>query len=417
MMIGALKQLVAIPSVTGAPAEPGMPYGKNVHDTLEKALELCGELGFRTKKVGEFLGYAEIGQGEELMGILAHLDVVPPGNGWDHDPFGGEIADGKIYGRGVVDDKGPAVAAMYAMKEVLDTGKPLNKRVRLIFGCQEEEGDWDDMEYYKAHEEIPSFGFTPDADFPATYGEKGILVAVVSMDAMASGFWEITGGKAANMVADHAKAVLSDGTILEEHGKSAHGSMPEEGENAITKLMEQAAEKNCPFAKFYMDKIGWSLDGSKFGVDLCDEASGGLTFSVGKIDMEDGKVVMKVDIRCPVTYGPEDILQPMRTAAAKQGLTVDMEMWKKPVYMDKHGPVIEKLMEAYREVTGDDTPATVMGGGTYARAMDNVVAFGPVFPGRECTEHKPNECIHLEDLEKAKNIYKLAIEKLACEGA
>lgn len=416
-MIEALKQLVAIPSVTGAPAEPGMPYGKNVRDALEKALELCGKLGFRTKKVGEFLGYAEIGQGEELMGILAHLDVVPPGNGWDHDPFGGEIADGKIYGRGVVDDKGPAVAAMYAMKEVLDTGKPLNKRVRLIFGCQEEEGDWDDMEYYKAHEEIPSFGFTPDADFPATYGEKGILVAVVSMDAMASGFWEITGGKAANMVADHAKAVLSDGTTLEAHGKSAHGSMPEEGENAITRLMEQAAQKGCPFAEFYMDKIGWCLDGSKFGVDLCDEASGGLTFSVGKIDMKDGKVVMKVDIRCPVTYGPEDILQPMRTVAAKQGLTADMEMWKKPVYMDEHGPVIEKLMEAYREVTGDDTPASVMGGGTYARAMDNVVAFGPVFPGRECTEHKPNEYIHLEDLEKAKNIYKLAIEKLACEGA
>lgn len=416
-MIEALKQLVAIPSVTGAPAEPGMPYGKNVHDTLEKALELCANLGFRTKKVGELLGYAEIGQGEELMGILAHLDVVPPGDGWDHDPFGGEIADGKIYGRGVVDDKGPAVAAMYAMKEILDAGKPLNKRVRLIFGCQEEEGDWDDMEYYKTHEEIPSFGFTPDADFPAIYGEKGILVAVVSMDAAASGFQEITGGKAPNMVADYAKAVLNDGTVLEEHGKSAHGSMPEEGENAITKLMEQAAKKDCPFAKFYMDKIGRSLDGSKFDVALCDEASGSLTFSVGTINIENDKVVMKIDIRCPVTYEPDDVLVPMKAAAAEHGLTVDMEMWKKPVYMDEHGPVIEKLMEAYREVTGDNTPALVMGGGTYARAMDNVVAFGPVFPGRECTEHKPNEYILLEDLEKAKDIYKLAIEKLACEGA
>ena len=414
-MIEALRQLVAIPSVTGAPAQPGMPYGKAVHDALEKALQLCSELGFRTKKVGDFLGYAEIGQGEDLMGILAHLDVVPPGSGWEHDPFGGVIAGDMIYGRGVVDDKGPAVAAMYAMKDILDGGKPLNKRVRLIFGCQEEEGDWDDMEYYKAHEEIPSFGFTPDADFPATYGEKGIMMVSVSMDAAASGLKEISGGEAANMVADHAKAVLSDGTVLEERGKSAHGSMPEQGENAITKLMEKAAEKDCPFAKFYMEKIGWSLDGSKFGVGLCDEASGNLTFNVGKIAIENDRVVMKVDIRYPVTFEQEDVLRPMKAMAAEWDAAVESEMWMKPVYMDEHGPVIEKLMEAYREVTGDNTPASVMGGGTYARAMDNIVAFGPVFPGRECTEHKPNECIRIEDLEKARKIYKLAIEKLACE--
>lgn len=414
-MIEALRQLVAIPSVTGAPAQPGMPYGKAVHDALEKALQLCSELGFRTKKVGDFLGYAEIGQGEELMGILAHLDVVPPGNGWDYNPFGGVIAGDAIYGRGVVDDKGPAVAAMYAMKDILDAEKPLNKRVRLIFGCQEEDGDWDDMEYYKAHEEIPSFGFTPDADFPATYGEKGIMMVSVSMDAAASGLKEISGGEAANMVADHAKAVLSDGTVLEETGKSAHGSMPEQGENAITKLMEKAAEKDCTFAKFYMEKIGWSLDGSKFGVGLCDEASGNLTFNVGKIAIENDRVVMKVDIRYPVTFEQEDVLRPMKAIAAEWDAAVESEMWLKPVYMDEHGPVIEKLMEAYREVTGDNTPASVMGGGTYARAMDNIVAFGPVFPGRECTEHKPNECILIEDLEKARKIYKLAIEKLACE--
>lgn len=414
-MIEALRQLVAIPSITGAPSEPGMPYGRAVHDALEKALELCRELGFQTKKVGEFLGYAEIGQGKELMGILAHLDVVPPGSGWDYDPFGGEIAGGRIYGRGVVDDKGPAVAAMYAMKDILDGGKPLNKRVRLIFGCQEEEGDWDDMEYYKANEEIPSFGFTPDADFPATYGEKGILVVTVSMDGAASGFKEIDGGEAANMVADHARAVLWDGTAFEERGKAAHGSMPEQGENAITRLMEKAAEKDCPFARFYMEKIGWCLDGSRFGIGLHDESSGHLTFSVGKIAMENGRVVMKVDIRYPVTFEKEDILGPLKAEAAEWNVSVEADMWMKPVYMDEHGPVIEKLMEAYREVTGDDTPASVMGGGTYARAMDNIVAFGPVFPGRECTEHKPNEYILLEDLERAREIYRLAIEKLAAE--
>lgn len=414
-MIESLKQLVSIPSVTGAEPEEGAPYGSNVKAALDKALEICGGLGFRTKKVGNCLGYAEIGEGEELMGIMAHLDVVPAGSGWTHQPFGCEIIDGRIYGRGVVDDKGPAVAAMYAMKDILDSGKPLKRRIRIIFGCQEEEGDWDDIEYYKAHEEIPTFGFTPDADFPAVYGEKGILQVSVSMDAALSGFSEITGGEAANMVADYAKAVLTDGSVLEEHGKSAHGSMPEEGENAITELMEKAALADCPFARFYMDKIGRCLDGSRFGVGLSDEASGSLTFNVGKIFMADGKVTMEIDIRYPVTFEPEDVLSPMRKAAEAWGLTVEQEMWLKPVYMDKNGPVITKLMEAYHEVTGDNTPASVMGGGTYARAMDNIVAFGPVFPGRECTEHKPDENILISDLEKAREIYRLAMEKLVCE--
>ena len=413
-MIDALKELIAIPSVTGAEPEPGMPYGKAVHDALEKALELCDRLGMRTKKCGDYLGYAEIGQGEELMGIVVHLDVVPPGSGWTHDPFGGELVDGKLYGRGTVDDKGPAVAAMYAMKDILDSGKTLDKRIRLIFGCQEEEGDWEDMEYYRAHEEIPSFGFTPDAEFPATYGEKGILQVAVSMDADKSGFAEIKGGEAANMVADYAKAVLKDGSVLEERGKSAHGSTPEEGENAITKLMEKAAEHDCAFARFYMDSIGWCLDGSSFGVGYHDEQSGNLSFNVGTVFMKDNKVTMQIDIRFPVTFSAEEVMVQMKKTAEVHGLTAVQESEMKPVYMDKNGPVISKLMEAYREVTGEDAEPTVMGGGTYARAIENVVAYGPVFPGRECTEHKPDEYILVEDLEKAREIYRLAMEKLAC---
>lgn len=406
-MIESLQELIAIPSVTGTP---------EVFEALEQALDCCRSLGFRVKNVDGKLGYGEIGEGEDLMGILCHLDVVPAGEGWSYEPFAGTVTeDGRIYGRGAVDDKGPAMAAVYAMKDVLDSGKKLNKRVRVIFGIMEEGGEWEDMDYYKAHEEIPSFGFTPDADFPAIYGEKGILQADLIMNAGEAGFVEIAGGDAPNMVAAWARGKLPDGTSFDEKGISAHGSTPEEGENAITRLMEKAAARGCRFAQVYMEKIGWCLDGSKFGIGISDEASGGLTFNAGRIVMEEDKVRLSVDIRYPVTFAEEDVVELLRREAAEAGLSVEVVSALKPVYMDQTGPVISKLMEAYRQVTGDDTPAQLMGGGTYARAMDNVVAFGPVFPGRELTEHKADEWIRVEDLEKAREIYRLAIEKLACE--
>lgn len=406
-MIESLQKLIAIPSVTGSP---------EVFDALDYALECCRSLGFRTKNVDGRLGYGEIGEGEELMGILCHLDVVPAGEGWTYAPFGGTVTeDGRIYGRGAMDDKGPAMAAVYAMKDVLESGKKLNKRVRVIFGVMEEGGEWADMDYYKEHEEIPSFGFTPDADFPAMYAEKGILMADLLMDEAKAGFAEIAGGDAPNMVAAWARGKLLDGSSFDERGTAAHGSTPEEGENAITKLMEKAADCGCYFAKVYMDKIGWCLDGSRCGIGLSDEASGGLTFNAGKIFMDGNKVRLSVDIRYPVTFAEEDVVAMLREKLTGTGLSVEVQSAMKPVYMDQNGPVISKLMEAYREVTGDDTPAQLMGGGTYARAMDNVVAFGPVFPGRELTEHKADEWIFVEDLEKAREIYRLAIEKLACE--
>lgn len=415
LLIETIRSLVAIPSVTDAAPEPGKPYGPYVYEALETALAFCEELGFRTKLDDEgYYGYVEIGAGEELMGILVHLDVVPPGSGWTHDPYGCEIQDGKLFGRGVVDDKGPAVAVMYAMKDILDSELVLDKRVRLILASQEEDGPWADIARYKAQEEIPGFGFTPDASFPATFGEKGILAVALSMPAERAGFREIQGGTATNMVADQAQAVLMDGTVLETRGRSAHGSMPELGDNAITSLMAQAAAHDCPFAQFYMDHIGHALNGEGLGIALEDRASGGLTLNVGKIELAEGKVTMHLDIRYPVTFSPQDVLAPLEGVCAAHGLSLVKEDWMAPVYMDANGPVISALMAAYREVTASDMPPTVMGGGSYARAMEHIVAFGPVFPWRESTEHVADEYIYVEDLEKIREIYRLAIEKLAC---
>lgn len=424
MMIKNIQELVAIPSVTGAPAEENMPYGKAVYEALEYVLNLCESFGFRTKNCDNQMGYAEIGEGEEMIGILCHLDVVPTGNGWIHPAFGGEVHDGQIFGRGVIDDKGPAILAIYAMKELMDSGVPLQKRIRILFGCQEESGDWKDMEYYKSTEEIPTYGFTPDAEFPVIYGEKGILNLQLSMDCEKAGFLSVEGGNAPNMVADLAKCSLMTKKGLEMHlelkGVSAHGSMPWDGENAVTKMMEKIAEANegglttCRFADFYMDKIGYALHGEQMNAAFEDSQSGKISYSVGMmgINTETNCVDMIVDARYPVTCDKDSIIARITEEVAEYEVTVKETKHTGPIYMDREGSVIQTLVSAYKEVTGDDTEPMVIGGGTYARLMDNIVAFGPMFPGRECTEHQPNESIFIEDLEKAKEIYKLALGKL-----
>lgn len=405
-MLEALKELVAIPSVTGT---------EQTKKALIKALEICRGFGFRTKNLKDMAGYAEIGEGRDMIGILCHLDVVPAGEGWVHPPFGCQVEDGRIYGRGVIDDKGPAVAVMYAMKDLLEEGKPLGKRIRLIFGTMEEDGEWHDMNYYKEHEELPSYGFTPDADFPGIYGEKGIAQFKLSGPLAGSGFREVKGGMAPNMVPDQAEAVLENGETICTSGKAAHGSLPHLGKNAISALMDIAAGKGAKLADFYMNKIGYDWDGVKAGCGFHDEPSGGTTFNVGKIITSGDRIELYIDIRYPVTVSVQDVTEALTASMKEFDLTAELISHDPPVYMDKSGPIITRLMEAYQELTGDrESEPELVGGGTYARAMDNIVAFGPLFPGREMTEHQRDEYIVAEDLEKARRIYKLALEKLMC---
>lgn len=417
-MISSLQALAAIESVA-VEGTPDKPFGEGPARALDCALALCGALGFRTKRCGSYMGYAEIGEGTELIGILVHLDVVPAGSGWDYPPYAATVADGKLYGRGVTDDKGPAVACIYAMKDLLDSGIPLKKRVRILFGLSEEAGEWPDMEYYKQTEELPSYGFTPDADFPAIYGEKGIAMIRFSMPLGKSGLLEAEGGTAPNMVPDACFAVLCDGDgsriRIEATGKSAHGSTPEDGENAISKLMADIRAKGlpCPFADFYNEAIGFDLHGEHVNCRLSDEQSGALTLNAGMLRADENTVHLTADIRYPVTCTLDEVTGRLQEAAASYGVTVAVETHRKPVYMDKDSALIRSLMEAYREATGDtQAQPAVMGGGTYARAMDHIVAFGPMLPGRPCTEHQANENLPLEDFFKLREIYGLALKRL-----
>lgn len=410
----ALLGLLAIDSVARIDPTPEYPYGTGPAKALDYVLELCGKLGISTVNRDGKVAWAEIGEGDEIVGILGHLDIVPVGEGWSHNPWG-EVWGDRLYGRGTADDKGPTLAALFAMKDVQDSGVPLKRRVRLIFGQTEEIGDWDDMNWYTQHEQLPVFGFTPDADFPAIYGEKGILNFLLTIPLEKTGLKDIEGGDAGNMVPAWAKASLPDGTQFTAEGRSAHGSTPEKGLNAISVLMEQLEQAgvDSPLVDFYNRHIAYDCNGGKMGCAFVDEESGKLTLNPGTIRVEDGQVKLLVNVRNPVTFNGDQVQQAMETACAPYGITVTRVGEMKSIYMDKNGRIIQTMMEVYRQVTGDDSEPMVIGGGTYARAMPGIVAFGALQPGREATEHQKDEYMLLEDLYQAREIYRLTIEKLA----
>ncbi len=412
-----LKGLMAIESVAMTDADELHPYGSGPAKALDYVLELCGRLGIPTVNRDGRVAWAEIGSGDEIVGILGHLDVVPVGDGWEHDPRG-EVCGDRLYGRGAADDKGPTMAALFAMKDVMDSSVPLKRRVRLIFGQCEETGSWTDMAYYTAHEQLPVYGFTPDADFPAIYGEKGLLHYELSLPLAESGLLSAEGGNAANMVPDWARASVQTPSGNKEYsakGRSAHASTPEKGCNAISAIMKELAKDGVksPLVSFYQEHIGSDLSGSLMGCGFSDEQSGDLTLNAGLLRTLKDRVVLTIDIRSPVTVSSDRVLAAIEAACAPYGITVSCTEDTKSIYMDKNGQVITAMLEVYREATGDMSEPMVIGGGTYARAMPGIVAFGPMQPGRECTEHQRDEYILLEDLFQAEDIYRKTIEKLA----
>lgn len=409
-ILHSLHQLVSIPSVT-AVGSGDTPFGPETARALEWVLELCRKLGFRTKNCGGMTGWAEIGQGSELVGILVHLDVVPAGEGWTYPPFACTRAEGKLYGRGVSDDKGPAIACIYAMKALLDAGVPLSRRIRIIFGQSEEKGEWADMAYYRAHEELPTLGFTPDGAFPALCGEKGIAEVRLFYPLEGSGLTLLEGGEARNIVPGRCRAVV-EGREVTAQGRPAHGSTPEKGLNAISVLMEQLA--GLPVADFYNALLGFDLWGERLGCALADPQSGPLSLNVGMVRTTGRDIVFTLDIRYPVTCTLEQVLDRITAAAAPYGVRAEVGEHMAPIYLDPDGPLISALLSAYREVTGDrDSRPLVIGGGTYAKAMDNIAAFGPTLPGREGSEHMADEHLEEEDFFLLCRVYQAALEKLA----
>ena len=449
MLVASVQELVRVRSVAGEPV-PEAPFGPGPRDALVRVLGIAERLGFTTQNLDNCAGFAEFGDGGEYVMALGHVDTVPEGGNWTYPPFGGEIHDGKIYGRGAVDDKGPALAALFGARAVKESGLPLSRRVRVVFGADEETGDRD-VARYLTREEPPAAGFTPDADFPVVFAEKGILWVELekSLTSPAHGtvVTSITGGTAANMVPDAAAAEIrtvhpeitlrqcgtepmascalvgaTPGTgeiLIHARGMSAHASKPEEGKNAIQELLSfLAGQKLSPGGmtdaiRFLSRTLQKETDGKSLGLAMKDGVSGPLTLNAGIIDAGEGHLRLTLDIRYPVTAGADRILGLIREKAQEGGFAARMVKHQPPLNQPKDSGLVTKLLEVYRRTTGDRSPPVAIGGGTYARRMPNIVAFGPYRPGVSYPIHAQDECIATDELVALAKIYARAIWELA----
>ena len=452
-LIQDLQELVQINSVLDEDTITSeVPFGDGPLKALEWLLDKGKTEGLLTKNVDNYAGHIEMGAGEDLLGILCHVDVVPIGDeaDWTYPPFSGTIAEGKLYARGAIDDKGPTVAAWMAMKLIKDAGIQLSKRVRMIIGTDEETG-FRCVDHYFKQEEMPTIGFAPDADFPLINAEKGIAELVFSQNKIGDETKEqlllFNAGKRPNMVPDFAEAKVQfvsqqfeqnfqtflsknqlEGTLLMEgsryiitiKGKAAHAMEPEKGVNAAVYLaaflqQELTTEASMQFVGFIADAFYQDHYGHHLNLQFEDEMSGKTTLNPGIVSYDVAKGgSLVISMRYAVTYPFDKKITAAQRFTVTKGFSLDIQDNSKPHYVSENDPFIQTLTEIYRRQTGDyETPLLSTGGGTYARVMKKGVAFGMLFPGEPDVAHRADEFVVVDNLVRAAAIYAEAIVELA----
>ena len=448
-MIQSLEELVSIPSVINLEnAGEGAPFGMEIRSALDGLLKLAGELGFETRDYDGYAAAVDFGTEGKEVGILSHIDVVPPGNGWTKNPFVPEIVNGKMYGRGTIDDKGPLVASLYAMKAVKESGLPIRNHVRHIIGCDEETGHRC-IKYYLTKEKGPDLGFSPDGMFSVIHAEKGILRFQIQTNRKLPDTKElcvirIAGGTVVNAVPNIAEAWLGGpGEQLEEvqkefqvkaaegsaemegdvlhltfPGVSAHAMQPWLGENAILSMIRFL--KEVPFGdrktREYFQNLdtlfgdGW--EGRNLGVACQDQLSGKLSMNLGILNVEGEKTELKVDVRCPVHIDLDTVWKTICLTCEKYGFRPEYWQKRPPLYVPKDARLVQILLDVYEDVTGKREEAITIGGGTYCRDVENFVSFGPVFPGEPELAHEADEFIDLDQLMECARLYAQALYRL-----
>ena len=446
--------LINIPSISEETNNPDMPFGKSAKEALEYALSLGEKLGFRTKNLDGYCGYIEFGEGEKLIGIIGHLDVVPSGDGWDTPPFEATIKNNKIFGRGAIDDKGPVIASLYAMKAVKDTQK-LNCRVRLILGINEEKA-WKCIKHYKKVEELPTISFSPDADFPCIYAEKGISTLYIKDDYNKYSNFPIKisnincNNNAINVVPkkcditidiDNSQINISDvicfieekvkelkfdinysinnnSITLHSTGIQAHSAHPELGKNAISPALILLNKifthfgYNIKLFEFCEKCIGTEFNGKSLGINFEDE-SGKLTLNVGNFKFYENYLQIGINLRIPINTTIDAVANLIDLECKKYSLDTYVAGKQNPLYVPKDNHLVKTLCDIFNKMTGSHAEPIAIGGGTYARAFENCVSFGANFPDDTDMCHQANEFIDIDKLILSCKIYAEAIYELS----
>lgn len=441
-LLQTLQDLLRIPSIEGEPAE-NAPFGIENRQALDSMLKLACDFGMKTHDVEGYCGWAEFGEGKNLILILGHLDVVPVGPGWKFDPFGATIDGDYLYSRGAVDDKGPTVAAFYAAKAIMECFPAIGARIRTVFGCNEESG-FKCIERYVQTEELPTYGFAPDAGWPLYHAEKGITNLQVTSEPITGemAFVSLEGGQRTNIVIDSAEGVVRiaatarkdieeklaknwdhnltyswDGDLLKVHakGKAAHGSWPHGGDNAAIRILRFWMEISPVSTKIQYEE--WfeltHIGGSGIGVDGRDEISE-LTCNLGIVRTEGGKLKLTFNLRYPVTWKGPEIAERSKKVLAQMNNQYTLEQLNdsEPLYFPLEHPLVKTVLDAYEAETGEKRKPGVMGGGTYARAVPNCVAIGTGWAG-DGEAHQTDERIKVAHLTKMAKIYAHILYKLA----
>lgn len=442
-MLSALAELIAIPSVKSAPL-PNMPYGKECYNALMYVKNLAHDLGFEAENLEGHMCCVSYGSGDETLAILTHIDVVPAGEGWNTNPFTAVFTDGRIIGRGAVDDKGGAIASLYALYAIKELGIKTNKKIKLFFGCDEESG-WGDIDYYKAHYPDPEYMITPDAGFPMINREKGLLhVDISNTSTDDSLIKSLHSGSRPNIVPNKAECIVAidkaqvsaavpkseasfsieevpDGTLIKTEGRASHGSHPEGGINALSaliKLLYNLPLKNGAadtMVKALYELIGDGWYGEKMGISQQDNLVGKLTVNLGAMTADTAAAQAKIDIRTPIATDLDSLLNQLADKFSPYKISV-FEGHKQPShYVAEDSFIVTQLKKAYEACFNKKCECLPCAGATYARAFKSGIAFGPCDINAERGEHGPNEFIMIDEFIKLADVLAAAMTAIACE--
>lgn len=402
-MLGLLSELVAIPSVQGEALE-GKPFGEEPARALAFMLEKCREYGFAVENVDNYAGSADFGAPEPELAILSHLDVVPAGSGWSSDPFTLTADGDKLIGRGAIDDKGPAVAALFALRAVRELGIPLKKGVRLIFGTNEENGSAD-LAYYRGKRELPPMVFTPDGEYPVINAEKGMLRVYFSAPFNNGAIYDEGGViNAVPQLCSYDVRLEENGDVSLNYGKmkgvSAHASTPEKGDNAITKFLT-FNNYGVPMLKKLAELFPHGeFNGKSCGLGFSDPISGDMTCVLSVLYTKEGRLHGGIDIRFPLDRKKAEISDIICGKLREVGFDIDSCEGVEPHCTDENSTFVQALLKTYERVTGEKGRCIAIGGGTYVHEIEGGVAFGAEFPGKDYHMHSPDEFITVGELLK-----------------